>query len=196
MTWRVAKSIVTLRSQLDAAFPNRSKASDGTIGDAAHKAEGWENSDHNPWYPPPDGGIVTAVDITHDPAHGVDINQLSDQLVATRDSRIKYVIANRLILDSREADWPWQWRPYLGTDPHTNHLHLSVMDSPLCDDPRPWALPILGGDDVTPADIAAIAKAVADYKYTDEGYQNPVEYWRRFMRLEARVEQIAKKVGA
>lgn len=73
----------------------------------------------------------------------MDIDRLTDELVATKDVRIKYVIANGLILDSRPGANPWRWMPYRGPNPHTKHFHLSVVASPLCDDPRPWALPSL-----------------------------------------------------
>lgn len=139
MAWRVARSLDVLLGQINSRYPNRSKASDGSIGDAAHASRA---SDHNPHYGP---GIVTARDYTHDPANGVDINRLSDELAASRDPRIKYVIANRLILDSRPGNNPWRWVPYYGSNPHTKHLHLSVMDNPSCDDTRPWNLPMLGG---------------------------------------------------
>jgi hypothetical protein len=139
--WRVARSITTLFDQFNRRYPDRSHASDGTIGDARHGTD----SDHYPWYPPPGGGIVTAGDFTHDPAHGMDINRLTDELVATRDPRIKYVIANSLILDTRPQFNPWRWMPYHGSNPHNHHFHLSVMDSSLCDDPRPWTLASFGG---------------------------------------------------
>lgn len=139
MAWRVARSLDVLLGQLNARFPHRSKLSDGSIGDAAHASR---SSDHNPWYGP---GIVTARDYTHDPKGGVDINRLSDELAASRDPRIKYVIANGMILDSRPGNRPWQWVRYTGSNQHTKHLHLSVMDNPSCDDTRPWNLPMLGG---------------------------------------------------
>jgi hypothetical protein len=137
VSWRVAKSLDVLLGQLNSTYPQRSKASDGSIGDAAHATR---DSDHNPWYGP---GIVTARDFTHDPANGVDINRLTDELVATRDRRIKYVIANKLILDSRPGNNPWRWMPYSGSNPHTKHFHLSVVASPLCDDTALWQLPSL-----------------------------------------------------
>lgn len=143
-SWRVARSILTLFDQFNRRYPDHSRASDGTIGDASHQGQGTD-SDHNPWYPLPDGGIVTAGDFTHDPAHGMDINRLTDELAATRDPRIKYIIANSLILDARPQFNPWQWMPYHGSNPHDHHFHLSVMDSPLCDDPRPWTLASFGG---------------------------------------------------
>lgn len=137
MSWRVANSLETLRRQLDARFPGRSVASDGSIGDTAHQAQG-RNSDHNPWYGP---GIVTARDFTHDPAHGLDIQQVADQLLDSRDQRIKYVIANRRIATHRD----WQWAPYNGANPHESHFHLSVVADPRCDEAHHWNLPVLGG---------------------------------------------------
>lgn len=142
--WRLAGSLETLLAQFDAAFPQRNRASDGTIGDASHQSR---DSDHNPWVGP---GIVTAVDITHDPQNGVDINRITDELAASRDPRIKYVIANGLIMDSRPGQSPWQWTKYSGGNAHTKHFHISVMNSPVCDDRRPWALPSLGGAPQSP----------------------------------------------
>lgn len=130
MSWRVALSLLTLRDQLDAAYPTRSKASDGTIGDAAHAAS---VSDHNP----DAAGIVRALDITHDPAHGCDIDRLSDELVVSRDERISYLIANRMISG---PEYGWVWSAYYGDDPHTGHLHLSVVADSRADSVRPWSI--------------------------------------------------------
>lgn len=134
MGWRVARSLEVLLAQLNARFPGRSVTSDGSIGDADHQKR---DSDHNPWYGP---GIVTARDYTHDPEHGLDIQQIADQLLESRDPRIKYVIANRQIATAGS----WQWAPYNGTNPHDKHVHLSVVADPRCDDEQPWALPVLG----------------------------------------------------
>ena len=71
--WRVAKSLEHLRTQVNNAFPNRSKASDGTIGDISHQGR---ESDHNPWVVDAGIGVVTALDVTHDPAHGCDAGKL------------------------------------------------------------------------------------------------------------------------
>ena len=67
--WRVAQSLETLRFQLNAMAPGRSKASDGGIGDTDHQNR---NSDHNPWVLDGSRGVVTARDFTHDPAGGCD----------------------------------------------------------------------------------------------------------------------------
>lgn len=138
MAWRVARSLLTLRDQIDAAFPGRSRVSDGYIGDTAHQNT---SSDHNPWYGP---GIVTAADWTHDPRNGFDIDKFTDQLQASRDGRIKYVIANGWIMDSRPQFSPWQWVRYNGSNPHTSHVHVSVVATPACDDTSRWNVPMLG----------------------------------------------------
>lgn len=102
-------------------------ASDGSIGDTSHQNR---TSDHNPWYGP---GIVTARDFTHDPAGGLDCHWLAERLIASGDNRIKYIIWHKRI-------WQGSWGAYSGPNPHTSHLHLSVVASPACDDTRPWNL--------------------------------------------------------
>jgi hypothetical protein len=131
MAWRVARSLLVLRDQLNLAYPGRDKSADGTIGDTAHQAG---QSDHNP----DAAGVVRALDVTHDPAHGLDIGQLAEQLRASRDPRIKYVIANRRICSATVS--PWQWRPYTGSDTHTGHMHLSVVADGRADDPQYWRI--------------------------------------------------------
>ena len=130
MSWKLAKSLETLRSQINALAPGRDKTSDGTIGDARHAAS---TSDHNP----DRNGDVCAMDITHDPAHGVDAGVLADVLRQSHDDRIKYIISNRRIASS--AVFPWRWRPYTGASPHTAHFHVSVMQAGK-NDPGPWKL--------------------------------------------------------
>jgi hypothetical protein len=118
--WRLAKSLDILRAQLNANFPKRSKTHDGTIGDEAHATR---VSDHNPWVVASDGSpIVTAMDITHDPANGVDCAALAE--VIKRDPRVKYVIWNKRIYNKEIAKL---WRVYYGSNPHTAHMHVSVV---------------------------------------------------------------------
>ena len=147
MTWCLAKSLDTLRSQMNRNVPSRSKASDGTIGDAAHASR---SSDHNPWVKDGATGVVTALDITHDPANGVDIQKLADALVASRDARIKYIIGNgRIVSGSGRKQPAGQWRKYSGSNAHTRHVHISVKASKAqYDDTRDWSLP---GRAATPA---------------------------------------------
>src|SRR5262245_14460989 len=68
---RLAKSLVTLIDEVVQKFPGRDTRNDGTIGDLRHQQEGVK-SDHNPNIRLGAMGIVTALDITHDPAHGFD----------------------------------------------------------------------------------------------------------------------------
>ncbi|MBN7758998.1 peptidoglycan-binding protein [Nitratireductor aquimarinus] len=137
MTWRLARSLGRLREQINAAAPLRSKASDGTIGDAAHASR---SSDHNPWVKDGATGVVTALDITHDPAAGVDIQKLADALVASKDRRIKYIICNgRIVSGAGQKQPAWKWRAYGGSNPHSRHIHISVKASKaLYDDERDW----------------------------------------------------------
>lgn len=113
MAWRLAKSLVRLREQVNAAYPNRSKASDGTIGDAAHAKS---PSDHNP----NKHEVVTALDLTHDPANGFDAHALAEHLRIHHHPNLRYIISN-----ARIAGWwnNWQWQPSSG---HTKHVHISV----------------------------------------------------------------------
>lgn len=135
-SWRAAESLLALRDQVDEQWPTRSTASDGTIGDAAHQSR---DSDHNPWVRDGFVGVVTAIDITHDPASGCDANAIVSALVDSRDARIKYIIWNRRIINATVS--PWVWRDYRGTNPHTAHFHLSVsLNKVLYDDTRAWVL--------------------------------------------------------
>jgi len=138
MSWYVAGSLNKLLDQLNARAPHRSKISDGSIGDASHSAR---ESDHNPTA----SGQVCARDFTHDPAGGLDGNWLAAALVASRDPRIKYVIWNRRIIDSRAGQHPWQWMPYNGINPHNHHVHVSVFAGPVGDNAAAWNLGAPGG---------------------------------------------------
>ena len=96
-----------------ASWPNRNRASDGIMGDAAHQKR---KSDHN------DGN---AFDLTHDPAHGVDCNLLSRKVI--NDGRVTYVIWNGQIFNrDRAAEG---WRPYTGPNPHNHHMHVSIRST-------------------------------------------------------------------
>lgn len=116
---RPAYSLNVLLEQLNNHAPNRSKVSDGWIGDPAHSSR---TSDHNP----DENGIVHARDFTHDPAGGLDCHWLANALATYRDPRIKYIIWNRRIWTPAIAN---MWRAYSGVNPHTKHLHLSVNSS-------------------------------------------------------------------
>jgi hypothetical protein len=123
--YRIAKSLDRLRAEVDAKFPHRGKANDGWIGDIAHQHT---NSDHNPQVMDGKTGVVTALDITNDPAHGCVANDIARKLAASRDPRIKYVISNGMWVRSYAMGGAaaWTWRPYTGKNPHNKHFHISV----------------------------------------------------------------------
>lgn len=155
MAWRPAHSLEVLRDEVNARWPNRDKASDGVIGDAAHAATA---SDHNP----NQYGVVCAFDITHDPANGPDGAVLAEMLRVNQHPDVKYVIWDHRLF-SRYGATPFQWRPYSGADPHTNHVHVSVgvgpdghSAQPYDDLTPPW---LTGGTDM-PLDDNDIAKIV------------------------------------
>lgn len=137
MSWRPAKSIATFLKQVNEEWPNRDKTSDGIIGDTRHQAE---KSDHNPNA----AGVVRAIDISVplSPTQNVDI--LVADLLASRDPRISYIIWNRRMVSSykaKDGTPAWEWRPYHGFSPHTEHMHLSVSpDAKLYDDASEWNL--------------------------------------------------------
>ncbi len=118
MSWKLCAAGHTLRDQINRAFPNRDRRSDGTIGDSSHSAR---KSDHNP----DAKGWVRAIDIdanlSDDPkAAYILANQL--RVLARRDRRFSYIIFNRRITSRRTL---WRWVRYRGINPHEKHIHVS-----------------------------------------------------------------------
>lgn len=127
MTWRMARGLDALLGEVNRSAPQRNRASDGGIGDAAHASRA---SDHNPWVKDAAGvGVVRARDFSHDPRGGLDGAELAQFLsrrlgVHPALGAGAYVIWNRRIISTdRLAEG---WRPYAGSNPHTSHVHLSV----------------------------------------------------------------------
>lgn len=140
MAWRLAKALEHLRDQVNAKYPGRSKASDGTIGDTAHSAR---KSDHNP----DAGGVVRALDLTHDPRNGFDSYKFAEHLLHVQDPRLSYVISNGKIGSGPRGPSPGVWRKYTGANPHDHHVHISVVAGSLGDDARDWDI---GSGEVKP----------------------------------------------
>lgn len=145
----VDKGLDVLLAQINAKAPGRSKASDGSVGDPDHQTR---QSDHNPedTRDSDDGNDpdnqVDARDFTHDPAHGADMGKISEAIRRSKDVRVKYVIFNKRIFSGRNGTQPWVWRPYTGSNDHSHHMHVSVVDSPN-DNTALWQI---GGLDMTP----------------------------------------------
>lgn len=134
---RLSKAGQQLREQVDDAFPDRDRASDGWLGDYRHAAR---KSDHNPSA----DGIVRALDIDADlRSHKSEAFYLADQLrlSARSDKRISYVIFAGKIASRKSL---WKWRKYRGINPHHTHIHVSF--TPKGDDDRTFFnIPLLGG---------------------------------------------------
>lgn len=158
MAWRLANSLTQLRNQVNASYPNRNKASDGTIGDAAHSAS-W--SDHNPNA----AGVVCALDLTNDPGNGFNAHVLADQIRKDRHPNLKYIISNSRICGAWTG---WNWWPYNGVNPHSKHAHFSVgvgsdgRSQQPYDDTTNWSL--VGGS--TPPQPAPTPPPVSPIKGT------------------------------
>ena len=141
----LAPALAQLRAQIDAAFPTRSKISDGWIGDAAHAARGGASvSQHNPNV----HDVVCAIDVTEDLSVGLDCNRLMEELDASNDPRIFYLIHDREIDNSDDSR-----TPYYGPNPHTRHLHISTwwQHPARYNDATVWRLPILGTGEPRPS---------------------------------------------
>lgn len=155
MAWRLARSLEKLRSQINAIYPNRLKLSDGSIGNDEHAAR---KSDHNA---DPDG-TVDAIDVTHDPVNGVDIAKLAEVLIAGKDRRISYVIANGEIIAGNGGPEPWKRRKYTGKNRHTKHIHISVLDK-YQDETADWNL-----SGLMPRSEQIVLKLGASGKYVED----------------------------
>jgi hypothetical protein len=129
-----------LREQVDDAFPDRDRTSDGWIGDTRHAAR---PSDHNPDV----NGWVRAIDVDRDlsgkPKPDI-MPDLADQIRLagkSGESRIAYVIFDGRIASSRLN---WRWRKYTGSNKHNHHCHISFTKKG-DEDGSYFNIPLLGG---------------------------------------------------
>ena len=139
--WRIAPALETLRAEINASAPERSKASDGGIGDTRHAATA---SDHNPCAC---CRVVCARDFTHDPAGGFDsyafAEWLGRRVAYGHEPRVRYVISHgRIFSGEGQKHEPGAWRPYSGKNRHAHHVHVSVRHgAQFYDNPAPWYWP-------------------------------------------------------
>lgn len=177
-SWTLTKGLQNLRTQVNEAFPARDKTSDGTIGDAAHRAE---TSSHNPddtpgskpeWDGDPDSTPeVRAWDMDTDlRAAPATAQQVVDHIrhLPGVSSVLRYMIYNRKIYKASNS---WYPEVYSGASAHTEHIHFSGAYSQAADnnttfDYRLEEIPVA----LTSADWtklqnminAAVAKVAAD----------------------------------
>ena len=124
---------VAVLRQASAIAPKRMKASDGLLPSAAHVKQN-PNSDHN---------TGLAVDLTHDPHHGIDCGDLFVKL--RDDKRVLYLIFSGHIWSAERG-----LRVYTGPNKHVKHLHISIKEK-YAKDTSPW-FPWLG----TPKPLAKV----------------------------------------
>ena len=140
MTPKLCKAGQQLRLQVDDAFSNRQRSSDGWLGDARHSSR---TSDHNP----DANGIVRAIDISRNLSGAKEpdlMPDLADQirLCAKRgDKRIAYVIFNSKICSAKSL---WRWVAYKGINPHVKHCHVSFSKKGDADGSF-FNIPMIGG---------------------------------------------------
>lgn len=107
-----------------ATWPDRSRGSDGICGDEAHQSR---PSDHN---------AGNAFDLTHDPAAGCDAHAQAEAVKAENPPWVTYIISDHRIWNPDIAPG---WRPYTGSNPHTQHAHFSIDPAYRDDQPVfPW----------------------------------------------------------
>lgn len=147
---RLCAAGVTLRNQINMAFPGRDRRSDGWIGDARHQKE------RHSFHVPDKHGVVYALDIDENMGRGRDRNgatarQLADELVAYAGSslpgakRVLHVVYEDQVASGTYRRWWWKFRGK-GYG-HFAHIHISF--TPAADkDGGLFPLPILARDEV------------------------------------------------
>jgi hypothetical protein len=128
--WKLTDGLQNLRRQVDTVFPDRDRATDGTLGDTAHQARtSGHNRDDTPGSRPAwDGDAdatpeVRAWDMDADLRGGVTGQQLVDHIrdLPGLSSVLRYIIFNRKIYHSRDGFAP---AAYTGSNAHTAHVHF------------------------------------------------------------------------
>lgn len=148
-TWVLVPCLSSLRAEFNAIAPGRDRASDGSIGDAAHFAGG--TSDH---IPDEQSSALRGKDTdSRNEVHAIDVDkdlraagwtmQKAVQIIVTRhrtgrDNRLQYVIFDGKIWS---ASWGWTARKYTGSNPHDKHAHFSSRyGTSQENNTRPWGL--------------------------------------------------------
>ena len=156
MSWHLAPALDQLRAEVNALWPNRSKASDGTIGDASHSSR---TSDHNPNA----RRSVNAIDIT---AKGIDTAKLIN--AAKAHPSVRYIIHNRRIMNRDIGNF--KARPYNGSNPHVAHVHISLYQSATAENRRQsWGLSSAKGGGTTGSTYTEVKGATPLVKLYHKG---------------------------
>lgn len=131
MAYRLTVGLTTWRAEINDAFPERDKTSDGWIGDAAHavgtSGHNNENSGHAEFNDHDGIDEVRAIDVDKDlknPRYTME--QLIQWLVALGRAGaylpFRYFIFNKRIWRKSTG---WKTQTYNGPNPHDHHAHFS-----------------------------------------------------------------------
>jgi hypothetical protein len=120
---RATPAAIAVLRQATAIAPSRMKASDGLLPSNAHLKQS-PTSDHNTGF---------AVDLTHDPKHKIDCDDIFQKL--KEDKRVKYLIFKGKIWSKERAGEGD--REYTGSNKHNKHLHISIEED-MGKDTSPW----------------------------------------------------------
>jgi hypothetical protein len=139
---RLSKAAAQLRNQIDDAYGDRDRLSDGWIGDSRHAAR---KSDHSP----DAQGWVRAIDIDRDLHKGGKpdlmpdlVNQVRLACKSKSEQRISYIIFDGRICSPILR---WKWRTYKGANKHNKHAHFSFKkEADLLG--QFYQIPMLGGE--------------------------------------------------
>ena len=142
---RLVAGAMTLLSQLEKRWPERTKDLDGWLADGIHQPN---NSDHYP----DANNVVHAIDIdirfipeNYNESRAF-ANVFADELIkyvrlaVPGSERIKYVVFNKKIASGKFRDRFWVWRE--GNFGCTNHIHIAFTNIGESD-PRRFTLPSL-----------------------------------------------------
>jgi|GEM_PF-3906109 len=195
---RPARSLTTLQAELNAIWPGRQPDLGFVTG---YKSAG-NFSGHNP----NNLGIVMAYDIgtyVNGSINEPDGRALADYLRTDCNEKLQYLIhdmgpagVQQPMIAGNHTNWAWQ--AYTGADPHSNHIHLSIVDlywgdptnvpASVYDSTSPWGIaarfgatsqggtitPITQKDGFDMASLADLRKIIKEEVATSSwGYKNP-----------------------
>jgi hypothetical protein len=132
----LSKAAVQMREQIDDSFADRSRKSDGWIGNEKHQNT---KSDHNPL---PDTAEVCAIDVDAKLCDQPEMSiYLAEQIrvAAKTDKRISYIIHVGKIASAKSF---WRFVKYRGINQHTRHIHISFKPNQKGEF---FNIPLLGG---------------------------------------------------
>jgi hypothetical protein len=176
--------LVELAEEFDTIGPRRDTASDGSIGDTAHKSR---SSNHNrddatgsktPQSDSDGRPDIRAIDVDDSGPwlNGADMNKATELIVG----RCRSGVENRLVevIYNRRAAYAsngWKWIAYNGANAHTEHAHFGAKADTgrLENDRRPWGLvEKWGGDGDMLVKKGDTGEGVKYWQYvlTDLGY--------------------------